>query len=313
MQVKNNEEEDAKHAEAVRRIMKAMGRRNRVRARGGRGFPAMMTLAVVAVLGTVLWYSYPKEHEYQEINSVPLIRADAGPIKAVPNDPGGMDIPYRDSTVFDTIRSARNEDGEGGEVENLLSDSEAPMTRDQMFAGVNTALEDEGTQDAIEIGNAADVVVATKSDVETGGNVGADKVAKIEKPVVETKDSLTNDFTSVAVAAPVPVKKPDGVANHMARTEPAAGSTVITAAGGYLVQLASVRSREDAQRVWANLQREFPNELGGLKLNVDVADLGTRGVYYRVQGGAVTEARARAICSVIDMKKSGGCFVVRNR
>jgi hypothetical protein len=306
-----NEKEDAMHAQAVRRIMETMARRNKFQMRSGRAFPVLMTMAVIAVLGTVLWYSYPQEKEYREINSVPLIRADAGPMKVVPNDPGGMDIPYRDSTVFDTLRRARAENADG-QIENLLSDSETPISRDQMFAGVNTALEEDETQEIIENGAAEEPDVIERTDENT---IAAVKVDKGNTVKTETA-TKTQTVASVAPTAPMPVKKPDDIshaANGMSRTEPAAGGAVVAATGGYLVQLASVRSQGDAQKMWQAMQKQFPNELGGLKLNVDVADLGTRGTYYRVQGGAVSESRARAICSVIDSKKSGGCFVVRNR
>ena len=306
----NNDDENAKHAEAFRRIMETMGRRNTFEMRRGRTFPALMTLAVVAVLGTVLWYSYPKEAEYREINSVPLILADAGPMKTVPNDPGGMEIPYRDSTVFDTIRSARNENGEGG-VENLLSDAEEPLSREQMFAGVNTALEgDNGDVNVDEL-----VEVGVNEDADAAGEIEAIAAVQVDKgTTTEVKDiEVAVATTTAAPEAPKPVKKPDDVAVSMARTEPAAGSAVIAATGGYLVQLASVKSRENAVSLWKDMQQKFPSELGALALNVDVADLGARGTYYRVQGGTVSEDRARAICAAIDARKSGGCLVIRNR
>lgn len=297
-----------------------MARRNSFRMRSGRTFPVLMTLAVIAVLGTVLWYSYPKEKDYREANSVPLIRADAGPIKTVPNDPGGMDVPYRESTVFDTLRKARAENGEG-EVENLLSETEEPMSRAQMFAGVNTEIEGE-TKDMI----AGDARTANDGNTqESSAEVGSIAAVNVDKGAPKTRESSVVKPDTVkeraalaavesqAVDAPVPSRKPEEAADNMSRTEPAAGSTVIAATGGYLVQLASVRSRNDAEKMWRRLQKTFPAQLGTLDLNIDVADLGSRGIYYRVQGGAVSEPRARAICSVIDTKKAGGCFVVRNR
>ncbi len=310
MQTNNNDDENAKHAEAFRRIMDTMGRRNTFEMRRGRTFPAFMTVAVIAVLGTVLWYSYPKESEYREINSVPLIRADAGPMKAVPNDPGGMEIPYRDSTVFDTIRSARNENGEGG-VENLLSDAEEPLSREQMFAGINTALEGETADELIEVG--------VNEEADAAGEIEAIAAVQVDKGITEATETkeievaVATTTTTTTPDAPTPSKKPDDIADSMARTEPAAGGAVIAATGGYLVQLASVKSRENAVSLWKDMQKKFPTELGGLNLNVDVADLGARGTYYRVQGGSVSEERARAICSAIDAQKAGGCLVVRNR
>lgn len=305
-----NDQDNAAREKAFRKITEAMSKRNTFNGRRGRLFPVFMTIAALAVLGSVLWFSYPEEKEYREINSVPLIRAEAGPMKEVPNDPGGMEIPYRDSTVFETLRQARA-DGEDGQVENLLSDSEAPISRTQMFAGINPSLEGDAGQEAATADMATEDKAAD-TDIET---VAAVKVDKGTPPPAEAETTaLAAAATSrVTANAPVPAQKPEEQAKSWANTEPAAGSTVVAASGGYLVQLASVRSRAAAQKAWASYQKQFPNELGTLKLNIDVADLGTRGTYYRVQGGAVSEARARAICSAIDSRKSGGCFVVRNR
>src|SRR5690606_12907100 len=70
---------------------------------------------------------------------------------------------------------------------------------------------------------------------------------------------------------------------------PAAPAAVPTPAvesnGGFLVQLSAVRSREQAQATYAGLQRSYPSVLGDLEPVIVEADLGERGIYYRVRVG----------------------------
>lgn len=48
--------------------------------------------------------------------------------------------------------------------------------------------------------------------------------------------------------------------------------------------------QEAAKAEWRRLQTKFRNQLGNLTVNVQKADLGARGIYWRIQGGPVSEA-----------------------
>jgi cell division septation protein DedD len=68
------------------------------RRRGlGRTILMIFALMVFAVFGAVLWYSYVDVMGIGAGGPPPLIRAEAGPIKHAPDDPGGMSLANRDS------------------------------------------------------------------------------------------------------------------------------------------------------------------------------------------------------------------------
>ncbi len=69
--------------------------------------------------------------------NVPIVRVDTEPYKVAPEEAGGMEMPHKDSTIFSSLNSDRDED-DG--IENLLADDddEEPMPRSQLFAGLNT-------------------------------------------------------------------------------------------------------------------------------------------------------------------------------
>lgn len=134
-----DDENDPRFKAVAANLLAALDIRDRIGARSPL-FAAAMLAVTLSVLVGVLWYSYPKEAAEQELRAVAIVRADAGPIKMIPGDPGGMDIPHRDSTVFDTLRAADEKSG-GDRIENLLPEPEKPMPRTEMFAGLKTDLE----------------------------------------------------------------------------------------------------------------------------------------------------------------------------
>ncbi|MGK2741950.1 SPOR domain-containing protein [Tepidicaulis sp. LMO-SS28] len=107
-------------------------------------------------------------------------------------------------------------------------------------------------------------------------------------------------------AAPEPAPEPEPAQSAAA---PADG--VGTAQSGqYLVQLLSVRSEEAARGEWARLQGRYEELLGPHTINIQQADLGERGIYYRVRTGAFdTKGGADSFCG--KLKAAGQDCLVR--
>ena len=54
---------------------------------------------------------------------------------------------------------------------------------------------------------------------------------------------------------------------------------------------------------WKRLAAKYPDVLGSLSLHLEKADLGTKGIYYRVQAGPFTDKNAaRDICATLKAK-----------
>jgi cell division septation protein DedD len=83
------------------------------------------------------------------------------------------------------------------------------------------------------------------------------------------------------------------------------------AASGYLVQLASMGSEETAQRHWELLRAQNAELLGDMALTLEEANLGSRGIYYRIQVGPFpNEATAEDMCHQLKAQQQD-CLVVR--
>ncbi len=91
------------------------------------------------------------------------------------------------------------------------------------------------------------------------------------------------------------------------------GSGPALAAGDYFVQLASVKSDDSARKEWARLRKGHPVLLGDLALAVQRADLGDRGIFYRIRTGPFpNRATAQDMCAQIKAAKLD-CLVTRDK
>ncbi|MDA7948866.1 MAG: DUF2147 domain-containing protein [Hyphomicrobiaceae bacterium] len=82
--------------------------------------------------------------------------------------------------------------------------------------------------------------------------------------------------------------------------------------GGYLVQVAARQSQNEALRAFNSLQRRYPQLLGGLRPEVMRADLGQRGVWYRVGIGPMAQQSA-AVNFCQRLKSAGADCLIRRR
>jgi cell division septation protein DedD/cbb3-type cytochrome oxidase subunit 3 len=82
-------------------------------------------------------------------------------------------------------------------------------------------------------------------------------------------------------------------------------------AAGTRLQLGSLRSEDAARQEWERIKRKNSDLLGSLSATPVRADLGDKGVYYRIQTGPVADpAAAERICGELK-QRSIGCVVAR--
>ena len=96
--------------------------------------------------------------------------------------------------------------------------------------------------------------------------------------------------------------KPASVA--VAATKPAAAPQ----AGGARIQLASVRSEEAAHQEWDRIRRANPDLLGGVSATSVRADLGDKGVFYRLETAPMPDADR--VCGELK-RRNIGCIIAR--
>jgi len=88
-------------------------------------------------------------------------------------------------------------------------------------------------------------------------------------------------------------------------------ASTLAVPGQYLVQVLSVRSESAARAAWGRMQTSHTALLGSETLNLERADLGERGTYFRVRFGAFNaRGDANAVCSTLK-ERGQDCLVKR--
>ncbi|MGE0232358.1 MAG: SPOR domain-containing protein, partial [Flavobacteriaceae bacterium] len=126
------------------------------------------------------------------------------------------------------------------------------------------------------------------------------------RPLSLTPSNINN-------AAPSPTPAPAAAPTRVAAAQPAAPvSTSAGPAGTYVVQVASRKSEDQAQSAVSSIQSRYNSALGGHVPRIERADLGDKGVYYRVGVGPISSQQEAV--SICERLKSAGqdCFVRRN-
>lgn len=77
------------------------------------------------------------------------------------------------------------------------------------------------------------------------------------------------------------------------------------------IQVASLPSEAQARAMMEKMQKKYATELRGAKLHIVRADLGQRGVYYRIQSQVLSGTEANRICSSLKRVNAGCIFVAK--
>jgi hypothetical protein len=239
---------------------------------------------------------------------IPIILADQTPVRIRPEQPGGMEIPFQDTTVYDELASGKKQ--AAGTTEHLLASPEQPLPKPEA-----PATKPDPTADAVP------QVPATGTPgpfpaLENEAVLAPQPSQAVPPPVSATPSPKLLLPPPPATAIKHAVAKPamaDGVAEDDTDDQPAPKTSrqarpVATTSSHSEIQLGAYRDASVAETQWQKLLASHGDELGSLSHHVERADLGDKGVWYRLKAGPLDDAHARQDCAVL---KSDGvtCFV----
>jgi hypothetical protein len=273
--------------------------------------PVLLGLVGLAGFGVIAWYAYEAGQRQANVASMPVIRADSGPTKVKPDDPGGMSVPNQDALVLnDTGSQAKSG---AGSVERLLPPPEAPLPKPAAPPPPATAALPPA------IGPAPATRSATPSGVRPVAPVPPPAMTPPPPTTAEAPAPIAAPRTPVETRgnAPTPLT-PAPSANQTASVPAAAAParppvTVPKAASGsgnYRIQLAAVKSEQAATSEWSRIEKANP-ELASLTMTPQRVDLGDKGIFFRIQAGPLSDAAAADhLCAQLKERKQG-CIVVK--
>ena len=246
----------------------------------------LVTVLLLAVGGffALAYYAYQTGTQPAAPGDVIVIQADPSPIKVAPEEPGGAEFPHQDKTIYEAI-----DDG-GDEVSVTV----LPETEEPDWASIE----------------------ALKEEVKQGGEAADKKIAEIiQQAVQQTQEELgVEPKPEPKIEKPAPVITTNPFAPVMETEETKQVSVKaeeVLATGGVRVQLGAFRDRVEAEKNWQKISRAHSSILSGKPHQVVKADLGDRGIFYRLRvAGFNDEDAAKAACKSLSAKGQG-CFLVQ--
>ena len=283
---------------------------------------ALVVLIAFAVVG---WWGYRHFAGRAGSGQVPVVAADQTPEKVPPADQPATQTQSQQETVYNQISPGST----AQQPEVLLPQPETPSTPPAPAA--STTAPSTTTQSGAASGTAAPSVPAvpapppaagstTTGSTTTGNSTGtltetllpAESTTSTTAPAT-TGQATTGQTTGTQTATTAPsapaatdtqgTTATDQAATGTAATAPAPANDAPTAAGNYRVQLAALKTEADAKTAWKRLAAKYPDILGPLAMHIEKVDLGTKGIYYRVQAGPFTDKNAaRDVCAKLTPK-----------
>lgn len=240
--------------------------------RRGRWLAILAAFVALGAFAGVAWYATNKGQTNPGA-TVPVITAENTPVKERPAEPGGMEVPNRNIQVFDRITP----DGQPQKVERLLPPAETPMARPAPEAK------------------------------PPAGPLVPDAPAIASRAAAPAPRPAAAEDRAVAAVPVTPPRMEDSAPKAAAPKAKAAAS----AAGAWRIQLGAARDEARAKASIAQMQKANGDLLKGLAPDIVRADLGAKGVFWRMRMGPLADQRAAAdLCRKLAARKVG-CIVVK--
>ena len=160
-----------------------------------------------------------------------------------------------------------------------------------------------------------DDVVSTDTPTQHPAGAAPDTLAYVQS-ILDEKDGkaagvsagVSKDATKSSLNTKVDTTQP-----AVQKIEPAAGAAARAPIkpGSFFVQLGSVTDESKATGESARLSKSYSGILQGASVRVQRADLGEKGIRFRIQAGPMAKDSAVNLCNEIKVQKPGGCIVVQ--
>lgn len=156
-------------------------------------------------------------------------------------------------------------------------------------------------------GAAAGTITGDATDY---GREQSERLTNVIADAVSESTPATERLGSIGANRPTNVAATSGNVEQPTRLTPARSSASISAINGsHVVQVGAFRSEAEADTYWTRLQNRFGSFLDGKVKDVERADLGDRGVYYRLRIASFNSSdAAKSYCTSLKSRNQD-CLV----
>src|SRR3569832_2664570 len=268
----------------------------------------VIALLVLAAFGAVVYLAYQRgvSQGHTEIRE---LAAAPGPAKGAPTNAGGTPTPYTGLKIYQQPAPSDDQADTGGDVTPPVTPPAANTTAPKPAPVAATP---------------APAVTPPPKPVETA----TPKPVEIAPKPLVTPPAMTAAATppkptpapTVAPPKPAPVTPPKPAPSQTAAAtpppavtpppKPVEAATPAPAAGSGFLQIGSYNSQAEAAAAWAAYKAKHAGAVGGLSNNIQSADLGAKGTWYRLRIVTGSQAEAATLCT--KLKAEGGdCIVAK--
>lgn len=269
------------------------------------GIAGGITLACI-----VGWFILAPQYRVESEKDIPVIRRPQTAIRIQPNEPGGMDIPNQDKTVYNIIEK-KDDNG----IENLLPPPEAPKlpviaAQDE----TSSVSESPVIPEAEKIIQKAENTGMTTQEIIQQAETQTVATPKEEIKIVEKVKVAEVKPVEIAKPEPQPTPKVENKPIVKAETKPAVDSAPKKVApavvGNWQIQLMSSPNKPAVEKAKIDLGKKY--KISHLPFEIEAAVLDQNKTFYRLKVGAYkTRAEADKLCN--DIKALGGTCIVKKK
>jgi len=187
----------------------------------------------------------------------PTIVGDRAPFKVILEEPGGVETPDQDKTIYSVMEA---------DIPNINVTPkevvESPIDFSKIITENSVGLPQKPSSSKVEAINRVSPVLSSSDNIKTSG-----------PGYIKTAPNLTSDF---------------------------------------VIQMASVRSKEAAESLWSDIKIKHKDLFyPDLYHNIKIVDLGNKGIYYRLRVAGFTDKVAAGIFCEKLKDLNQACFVTR--
>ena len=274
----------------------------------------LIILAMLLAFSLIVWLAYNKgvRQGTTADGEVPYVAADPEPVKEVAD--AGNAAGLEDREVYDRF------------------DGNARERTEVMTKGPEEPIKTESVDQIAVLAAQAEAELGDSVDSETQGiNADADRArdaveraraesaerALVPEPLTPTGDETAGDEPAAASQGAVAPTRAAATPSVKPASRPTSGSTPTTAAtasttstlGSHVVQVGAFRSAGEADAFWGQLGNRFGDYLDGKSKDVERADLGAKGIFYRLRiAGFDSADAANQYCSGLKARRQD-CLV----
>ena len=279
----------------------------------GSRLPLLIVLAllVLAMFAGFVWLAY-SEGVVRGRSEIPVVTAEAGPARVAPANPGGAAAPYKGFKIYEQPAPPDEDTAQDVSprtpVEAKVAPAPAASTTPKPIATV-------AATPALKPAPVAKTQVPQAKSVAPPVKMAEATPAPKPAPAAKTP-APTTPAPKAAAAAPAqpsaPLAPATAAPKQLAANAPPAPAPVVqapAASGAYVLQIGAYKSQAEADAAWNTYKAKHATLLAGYSPNVAQADLGDKGIWYRLRiAGFSSKDVASALCDRLKAD-GGGCFL----